>query len=269
MVRTETEVPVKLSPLLIGIASLVPSVASAEMLSVKAESAKFVSNPMAKEKRVVFTADKLYPVEVLDRKSGWVHIKDFEGDSAWVAEKSLGKQQTIVIDATIANMREKPSTSSDVLFKVAHGEVFKVEERKADWLKVIDTHGDGGWIRSDMTWGIEDDEKKLDLDKKGHDGKGASKGDEKAAPGESKAKVAHEEKSHAEKAASDRSDGGQCVCQPADDEKSESKPEHADLTKKKSDKKPAKPAHKKGAKPQKAEKKTADKHAGKNDKKKK
>lgn len=180
----------KLSPILLGIlattaAALAPSFASAEMLSVKAQSANFRANPNDKA-TIVYSADKFYPVEVLERKAGWAKVKDFEGDTAWVAERVLGKQQTVVIHADAANIREKPSTTSEVVFKVAHGEVFKVQERKDDWVKVVDAHGDGGWIRADMTWGFE--EPKADKgagDKKGE--KGEKKPETK--PGASHAKT--------------------------------------------------------------------------------
>jgi len=231
---------VKLSPLLIGIASLVPSVATAEMLSVKDASAKFVSNPMAKDKRVVFTADKFYPVEVLERKNGWVKVKDFEGDTAWVASTSLGKQSTVVIDTPSANIREKPATSADVLFKVAHGEVFKVEDHKDNWLKVVDSHGDGGWIRVDKTWGFEDEAKKPDLGKKADE-----KGEHPSS--DANAKTSHEEKAHPE--ADAKKNENQCVCKPAPEDKQETKVARADLTDKNEKK------HEKKTKSQKSEKK--------------
>ncbi|MFO0612333.1 MAG: SH3 domain-containing protein [Polyangiaceae bacterium] len=206
----------KLTPILLGIltttaaaaVTLVPSIASAEMLSVKAQSANFRASPNDKA-TIVYSADKFYPVEVLERKSGWAKVKDFEGDTAWVAERVLGKQQTIVIHADSANIREKPTTESEVVFKVAHGEVFKVQERKDDWVKVVDTHGDGGWIRMDKTWGIEEP---------GADKKGDKKGDDKKPddkPGQSKAKTADNGDKPAPKADDKKpvcTDKMECVC---------------------------------------------------------
>ncbi len=131
---------------------LIPGLASAEVLSVKTASANFRVEAHEASK-IKFSADRFFPVEVVERKKGWVKVKDFEGDVAWVAEKVLGKDPTIVISSDRANIRETPSTTGDVLFKVERGEVFKIEERKDAWLKVVDTRGDGGWIRGDMTWG--------------------------------------------------------------------------------------------------------------------
>lgn len=165
----------KLSALLVGISLvglpliLLPEVASAEILSVKGTSANFRERPHEAAK-IKFSADKFYPVEVVERKAGWAKVKDFEGDEAWVAERMLVKQPSVVIAVDRANIRDSAETASDVLFKAEKGEVFKIEERKGQWMKVVDAKGDGGWVRGDMTWGAEgekvSDEKKTDKGEK-------------------------------------------------------------------------------------------------------
>ena len=141
------------SMVLVGLSMLViPQIASAEILSVKGASANFRDKPSTGGK-IKFSADRYYPVEILETQNGWAKVKDFEGDEAWVAERLLAKQPSIVISADKANVREGPSTSTDVLFTAERGEVFKIEERKDRWLKVMDARGDGGWIRDDMSWG--------------------------------------------------------------------------------------------------------------------
>lgn len=135
---------------------LLPHVASAEMLSVKGASANFREKP-SETAKLKFSADQFYPVEVLETKNGWAKIRDFEGEEAWVAERLLTKQPSVVISAEKANVRSAPNTSSPVVFKVERGEVFKIVDRKSlekmEWLKVVDAKGEGGWIRDDMTWG--------------------------------------------------------------------------------------------------------------------
>ncbi len=143
---------------------LLPQLASAQILSVKGASANFREKP-SESAKVKYSADRFYPVEVMEKKAGWVKVKDFEGDEAWVAERLLTSQPSIVITADKANIRESPNTTSDVLFKVERGEVFKIESRKEHWLKVVDSKGDGGWIRDDMTWGEENEGKADKLEK--------------------------------------------------------------------------------------------------------
>ncbi len=226
--------------LLLGVASLVPSVASAEMLAVKTESATFRATPSDKSK-IVYAADKFYPVEIVERKAGWAKVKDFEGETAWVAERMLGKLDTIVIDAPTANIRDKAATDADVLFKVAHGEVFQVQERKGEWLKVKDSHGDGGWIRMDKTWGRSNENAKFEAKKE-------EKGEiEKPAKPEETAKVDHEQKIltiSAEK----KGDEVELICKSAVPEKIE-KVEPIVRVVDKHEKKPVKPLVKPHAKP--------------------
>ncbi len=132
--------------------------AQAEILSVKTASANFREAPNEKA-TVKYTADKFYPVEVLEKQAGWMKVKDFEGDVAWVSAKALESQPSIVIQVERANMRSNPSLTAPVVFKVERGEVFKIEKREGPWLKVVDARGDGGWIRDDMTWGEPEAEK--------------------------------------------------------------------------------------------------------------
>lgn len=202
----------KLSPLFLGLAlPFIPSVASAEILSVKTASANFREHPSDKG-AVVFSADKFYPVEVIERKNGWALVRDFEGDKAWVAEQVLSKDQTVVIQGEHANIREKASTDAEVLFKVEHGEVFKVQDRKENWIKVVDSHGDGGWIRSDMTWGIETPE---------------SKKSDKSDKSEKSEKSEKSDKTEKSKTDSKSDAGCHCPCKSSDDDTPEKK---ADLT---------------------------------------
>jgi len=138
-----------------ALGSLAASASAAERLSVKNESANFRDGPGDKH-AIVYSADKFYPVEALEKKDGWVKVKDFEGDVAWVAERLLAKQETIVVEGDKVNVREKPNTTSEIAFKAERGEVFKVESHQGKWLKVTDASGDGGWIRDDMVWGERD-----------------------------------------------------------------------------------------------------------------
>jgi SH3-like domain-containing protein len=172
-----------------------PIVAHAgEVLSVKSASANFRAAPNDKAK-IVYAADQFYPVEVVKRQNGWAQVKDFEGDLAWVSEKVLTKQATIVIKNDKANIREEPNPKSDALFQVERGEVFKIEKRHGAslkgapgmWLKVVDANGDGGWIRADMAWG--DIEAGADLEKAESDDKlktGDKPKEEKAKTGDDK-----------------------------------------------------------------------------------
>ena len=234
---------------------LSPSLANAaEILSVGSASANFRDKPHEAAK-IKFSADKFYPVEVKEKKNGWVKVRDFEGDEAWVSEKLLAKQPTVVITAERVNIREQANTKSDVLFKVERGEVFKIEERVGDWLKIVDARGDGGWIRSDMTWGDPEIEKKaIEAEKKD-----AEK--ESIKPEQAKESSVSEPKESNEPLASKLDDPHnlEVLCR-AYLQTHDAKAAAAPKPEKKADKKAAKPekADKKAAKPEKKADKKAD-----------
>ncbi|MFW5741499.1 MAG: SH3 domain-containing protein, partial [Myxococcota bacterium] len=67
----------KLGAVLFVIAALLlASQAWAQMKSVRVKTANFREAP-SPTADVLFTADRHYPVKVLDRKRGWAKIKDF------------------------------------------------------------------------------------------------------------------------------------------------------------------------------------------------
>jgi len=268
---------VKLKLLPLGLPILfIAQLASAELLSVKTATANFRELPHEASK-IKFTADKFYPVEVVEKKAGWVKVKDFEGDTAWVAQKVLAKQATVVISTDRANVREAANTKSDVLFKVERGEVFKIEDKKGDWIKVVDAHGDGGWIRNDMTWGDspakEDAEpKKADaavLDKKASDKSQPTESTSKAKEADAKVDAKANDKreaSESTRASLSSPDHLEMLCQAYLDnppvkievhqEKAVDKHAAEKKAEKKADKKPAaKPAPKPAAKPAQKKKK--------------
>ncbi len=129
-----------------------PSAAWAKMLSVKVGIANFRSGPSAKHS-VLFTADRYYPVKVLGRKNGWVHVSDFEGDQAWVARWVLGVTKTVVVKSELVNVRRSPSTRSAVAHQAEKGAVYRVIGRKANWVKIGFGAQKTGWIRADLVWG--------------------------------------------------------------------------------------------------------------------
>jgi SH3-like domain-containing protein len=105
--------------------------------------------------QVVFRASLGYPVEIKEKKGDWVLIRDWEGDTGWVFEPMISEIRTAVIRTEGANIRSAPSTDGDVRAKARKGEIFKILDRKDNWLKLGYYH-DGvevGWIRQDLVFG--------------------------------------------------------------------------------------------------------------------
>ena len=138
--------------LLITLGLMVSSNAWAEMKSVRVKTANFREKPSTSAD-VLFTADRYYPVNILDRKRGWAKVRDFEGETAWVAERLLRPDPTVVITVERANVRAAPRKNARVLFKGTWSEAYQMEERKGAWVQIRTTDGEEGWIHRSIVWG--------------------------------------------------------------------------------------------------------------------
>ncbi len=130
-----------------------PGMAFAQILSVKGPKANFRKGPSVKNE-ILYTADKNYPVKVLKRQKGWIRVEDFQGDKGWVLEKLLSKEKALVVKKEKANIREKSSTKSKIIFTAAQGAAFRVIKISGKWALVQHSDGDRGWIHLSLTWGL-------------------------------------------------------------------------------------------------------------------
>ena len=121
-------------------------------LSVAVEEANFRKGP-SQQHDIVFTAVRHFPVKVVERTKDWVKVQDFEGEEGWVASHLLSEDPTVIVTATHANLRKEPSTRSELVGTAEHAEVYRVVERKEQWIKLSADDEERGWIRDDLVWG--------------------------------------------------------------------------------------------------------------------
>lgn len=138
--------------LLAALGMVVSGSAWAETKSVRVKTANFREGPSL-EADILFTADRHYPVEILDRKRGWAKIRDFEGEVAWVAERLLCKKPAVVVTVERANVREAPERSSSVVSHSTWSETFLVEDTRGAWIGVRLEDDELGWIHRSIVWG--------------------------------------------------------------------------------------------------------------------
>lgn len=129
-----------------------PASASAEIRSVTVTSANFRAGPSTDDP-VIFTADRHFPVEIVESAAGWVRIRDFEGEEAWVLAALLGEAPTVVVNDDVVNVRDKPELESTVVHTAERGAVFRVIRRHGPWVRVADDLGEIGWVHEKLLWG--------------------------------------------------------------------------------------------------------------------
>ncbi|WP_176761385.1 SH3 domain-containing protein [Desulforhopalus singaporensis] len=99
-----------------------------------------------------------FPLKVISHKDGWLQVKDFENDMGWIHKSLLKKKPVVIVKANkngkgVINIREEPTTSSDIIGKAYYGVVFQLIEKKTGWARVKHESGLKGWINNNLLWG--------------------------------------------------------------------------------------------------------------------
>ena len=118
------------------------------------DKANIRSGP-GKKYDIVITLDnaKYYPLQILKRQNKWLKVKDYDGDTGWIAEFLTGKIKVGIVK-TKANVRNKPGKQGKKLWQAQKGETFKIIQEKNGWAEVIDIMGNKGWIYKSLLWGF-------------------------------------------------------------------------------------------------------------------
>ncbi|SMC52070.1 SH3-like domain-containing protein [Desulfocicer vacuolatum DSM 3385] len=130
---------------------LPPGAFAQERLAVNSKISNVRSGP-GTNYDILWRVEKYYPLIVLEKKGGWIHFKDFEGDKAWIHNSLVKKIKSVISTKDNCNVRSGPGTNTDIVFTVEKGVPFKVIETRGDWLKVEHRDGDQGWIFKRLVW---------------------------------------------------------------------------------------------------------------------
>lgn len=125
----------------------------AETRSVRVKKANFRETP-SDTADVLFTAEQYYPVKILERKRGWARVKDFEGEIAWVADRLLGSQKSVVIIVEKVMLRDKPRSDGAPVLEASWSDSFAVVQSQSGWLLLESASGKKGWVGVEFTWGV-------------------------------------------------------------------------------------------------------------------
>lgn len=96
-----------------------------------------------------------YPLQVVRRQNGWLQVRDFEGDLAWVRAAATSRQPHLIVKVPSANLRARPSTGARVAGKLKYGTILRTQERRGDWVRVRPLpSGPSGWVAERLLWGF-------------------------------------------------------------------------------------------------------------------
>lgn len=138
------------------LAALAASVAHAQaadqMVSVQGSTLNMRAGP-GTHTEVLWELKKGYPLRITQRRGNWLQVRDFEGDSGWVARSLTGRTPYHIVKARVANIRGGPGTQHRIVGQANYGELLRTREKRADWVRVERTEGRGGWIAKTLLWG--------------------------------------------------------------------------------------------------------------------
>lgn len=119
-----------------------------------AEPAILWDGPSAKAKRLYLIA-RGTPVELVVVQGAWSKVRDAKGDLAWIENKSLSTQRTVMVKAERAQVHTQPDDKAPLAFEAEKDVVLDwLEPGPAGWVKVKHRDGQSGLVRVGQVWGL-------------------------------------------------------------------------------------------------------------------
>jgi SH3-like domain-containing protein len=94
-----------------------------------------------------------FPLQVLGRRDGWLHVRDFEGDTGWVLARLTARKPHVIVKVKAANLRSGPGTTRRLVGRAEYGEVLRTLDRRPGWVRVRQAGGVTGWVARQLVWG--------------------------------------------------------------------------------------------------------------------
>ena len=123
--------------------------------SVKAEEARMRTGPSTEfPVKWVYKRQNL-PVKVVAVHSIWRKVEDPDGDQGWMHVSLLSPKRTaIVIGSGNGALRESPTATAHISWRVEPGVVGTIDDCERDWCR-FENAGRFGYIEAERLWGDE------------------------------------------------------------------------------------------------------------------
>ena len=103
----------------------------------------------------LFVIKRFTPVEPVVSLEGWTKVRDAEGGLAWIEKKHLSEQRTVLVTASLAQVRREANDDAPLVFEAQKGVALEfVEPAVAGWARVRHRDGMSGYVRASQVWGL-------------------------------------------------------------------------------------------------------------------
>ena len=125
-----------------------------EFRSIAENGTPMYDAPSVRAKKL-FVASRLYPVEVVISIDSWVKVRAQAGDLVWVEKKTLSDKRTVIVTASVADVRQAANDQAALVFQAQQGVALDVAESPAGgWVRVRHADGQSGYVKINQLWGI-------------------------------------------------------------------------------------------------------------------
>ncbi|MBN9373084.1 SH3 domain-containing protein [Hydrogenophaga sp. YM1] len=134
----------------LGVAAI--SAHAQNMVSISGSTVNMRDGPSL-QSTVLWELRRGFPLQVTERRGNWLEVKDFEGDTGWVARSLTGDEPHHIVTSKILNVRSGPGLNNEVVVQAQYGELLKTLEKRGDWVRVERETGESGWVSERLVWG--------------------------------------------------------------------------------------------------------------------
>lgn len=134
----------------LGVAAI--SAHAQNMVSISGSTVNMRDGPSL-QSTVLWELRRGFPLQVTERRGDWLEVKDFEGDTGWVARSLTGDEPHHIVTSKILNVRSGPGLNNEVVVQAQYGELLKTLEKRGDWVRVERETGESGWVSERLVWG--------------------------------------------------------------------------------------------------------------------
>jgi SH3-like domain-containing protein len=134
---------------------------AAEFKSTGEPATVLYDAPSSKAKPL-FVLGRDTPLEVIVAVEGWSKVRDAGGTIGWVERKALADRRTLVVRATLAEVRANPDDAAPLAFRAEQGVLLELAEQATSaasasapgWIKVRHRDGQSGYVRIGQVFGL-------------------------------------------------------------------------------------------------------------------
>lgn len=126
---------------------------AADFRSVGDAPAVGVDAPSARGKKT-YVYGPGYPLEVIINLDGWTKVRDAAGDFAWIEDKAFGDRRTVLVKASVAEVRQAPDDGAPIAFQAEQNVLLEwLGPSLPGWVHVRLRDGQSGYVKILQVWG--------------------------------------------------------------------------------------------------------------------